>query len=394
MTKHALVFLAASIAIAQQLGAPRDTAFEGQKGVLLSNGKLQLTVLGQGATIASVVLVDDAEKLSPLWNPMRLAREAGREARFAGATGHFVCVDGFGQPSAEERAAGLPQHGEAHVTQFEMTRGAATNSVSFSAKLPIVNERFTRSFHIVEGENVVYVDSELENLLGFDRPVNWAEHATVAAPFVEPGKTTIALSGTRSQNRDYTANQAGRGAASGRGEEAPAPRRLAPGKDFIWPLAPGLDGKPVDLHVIPENPHFLDHAATLLDRGRELEWVSVLNVEKRLVYGYIFRRDEYPWLQHWGNYPSSAQVVRGLEFGTQPYDVPRRQTISENSMFNAPTYRWLPAKSKIESHFLLFYARVPEGFQEVDDIRLQGGAITIEDRSSAKQLMLTASRGL
>jgi hypothetical protein len=63
-------------------------------------------------------------------------------------------------------------------------------------------------------------------------------------------------------------------------------------------------------------------------------------------------------------------------------------------MFNAPTYRWLPAKSKIESHFLLFYARVPEGFQEVDDIRLQGGAITIEDRSSAKQLMLTASRGL
>jgi hypothetical protein len=246
----------------------------------------------------------------------------------------------------------------------------------------------------VEGENVVYVDSELENLLGFDRPVNWAEHATVAAPFVEARNTTVALSGTRSQHRDYTANQADRGAAPGRGGAPPTQRRLAPGKEFAWPFAPGLEGNLVDLHVIPEDPHFLDHAATLLDRDRELEWVSVLNSQKWLVSGYTFRRDEYPWLQHWGNYPSAAQVISGLEFGTQPYDLPRRQVISENSMFDVPTYRWLPAKSKIESHFLLFYARVPDGFREVDDIRLQSGRITIEDRSSGKQVVLAASRGL
>jgi hypothetical protein len=143
MAKDVILFLLASIMLAQPLGAPRDTTFEGQKAVLLSNSKLQLTVLGQGSTIASVVLMDDTEKLSPLWNPMRLAREAGREARFAGATGHFVCVDGFGQPSAEERTAGMPQHGEAHITRFEMTLDEAGNAVSFSGKLPIVNERFT-----------------------------------------------------------------------------------------------------------------------------------------------------------------------------------------------------------------------------------------------------------
>ena len=54
--------------------------------------------------------------------------------------------------------------------------------------MPIVQENFTRAYSMVDGENVIYVDSKLENLMGFDRPVNWAEHATVQAPFVEPGK--------------------------------------------------------------------------------------------------------------------------------------------------------------------------------------------------------------
>src|SRR5205807_919074 len=99
-----------------------------------------------------------------------------------------------------------PQHGEAHGTHFTVKEDAAGNAVSLSATLPIVQEVFSRTFHMVNGESVIYVDSRLENLMGFDRPVNWAEHATVAAPFLEPGRTVVTLSGSRSQNRDYLSN--------------------------------------------------------------------------------------------------------------------------------------------------------------------------------------------
>src|SRR5262249_30892806 len=152
---------------------------------------------------------------------------------------------------------------------------------------------------------------------GFDRPINWAEHATVAAPFVAPGKTTIALSGTRSQNRNYLANQ-----QQGRGGNQ---RRLVAGKDFMWPMAEGLDGSKIDMSVIPDNPHYTDHAATLFDPSQRLEWITALNTEKKLVYGYVLRREDYPWIQHWGNFPSVNGLVRGLEFGTQPYDISRRE---------------------------------------------------------------------
>src|ERR1041384_4905278 len=90
-----LFFLASALIFAQ---APSSTNFGNQPGMLLSSGKLQLVVLSKGGSIASVVMSDDPEKLNPMWNT------TGRGGDFNGINGHFVAVDGFGQPSAEERA--------------------------------------------------------------------------------------------------------------------------------------------------------------------------------------------------------------------------------------------------------------------------------------------------
>jgi len=42
-----------------------------------------------------------------------------------------------------------------------------------------------------------------------------------------------------------------------------------------------------------------------------------------------------------------------------------------NRMFDSPVYRWLPAKSKIASRFLMFYVKSPEGMTQVDNVRLE-----------------------
>jgi hypothetical protein len=371
------------------LVSAQTLSFEGQPAIMISSGRVSVTVLEQGATLASVTLSGESGAPDPLWNPVRLARENGRSAQFNGAFGHFVCVDGFGQPSPSERAAGMPMHGEAHLLQFRVNRDNAAGELEMKATLPIVQEVFTRTFHVVPGENVLYVDSRLENLLGFDRPVNWAEHATVSAPFVEPGKTFIEVSGSRSQNRPYSDSQSGRGNGPPRTQ-----RRLVSGVDFAWPFAPSLDGSTVDMRTLPEDPHFIDHAATLMDPSRDIEFVVAFNRARHLVYGYLFRRVDYPWVQHWGNYPAVAELVRGMEFGTQPYDVPRHDAIGMGTMFGAPTFRWLPAKGAIESHFLLFYSKTPEQMGKIDDVRIENGTIVIEDRANNQRLVLAAKRGL
>ena len=211
--------------------------FEGSRSLTLSSGTLELIFLPQGASMASLVMLDDSEKLNPLWNSVRLNREQGRKADPNSTTGHLVCVDGFGPVSPEESKAGLPMLGEAHLQPFEIqaNKSGTTAEVTLTAKLPIVQEMFTRIIRMVDGENVVYVESQLENLMGFDRPINWGEHATVGSPFVEAGVTVFDLSGVRSRTTPYTQ-------PTGPGGDTSVERRLASEQDFSWPLAPGRTG--------------------------------------------------------------------------------------------------------------------------------------------------------
>src|SRR5438876_7281626 len=126
--------------------APSATNFGGQPATLLSNGKIQLVVLTKGGSIASVVMLDDPEKLNPMWNTL------GRGGEFNGINGHFVAVDGFGQSSAEERAAGLGQHGEGHTLEYKVKseRNGSMSSATLTGLLPIVQEYFTSETEMVD----------------------------------------------------------------------------------------------------------------------------------------------------------------------------------------------------------------------------------------------------
>jgi len=348
--------------------------------VTLANRQIELTIAERGATLVNLVLLDDAEKLSPLWNP---AGPAGRAS--GGAAGHFICVDGFGPGSAEERAAGLPGHGEAHLQLWQIDRPAkdgTTGVITFHTRLPLAQENLTRTLRLVDGENAIYVESALESEVGFDRPIAWAEHTTLGSPFLQSGVTVSSISGSRAQNRPYQGT-------GGNGMN----RRLASGQNFTWPLAPGLDGKLIDLTAPPPDAHYMDHAAILVDPALTLGWIATVNTAKHLVIGYIFKRKEFPWVQNWGSYPATGNFARGLELSTQPYDEPRREAVAKNGMFGAPTFRWLPAKSTIHSSFLLFYAHTPDGFGKVESVRLDHGQIVIED-SAHKRITLAASRPL
>jgi len=368
--------------LATALFAQRSVTWEDRPGLELANDKIALTVLPHGGAMVDLILRDDHAKLSPLWNPVRMAREAGEPPRFGNSLGHFVCVDGFGPVSKEEQAAGMPGHGEAHTLPWETVssgKQGATLTVKFSVKLPLVQEIFTRTLRLVDGEQVVYVESELENLLAFDRPACWAEHATIGSPFLEAGRTVVDMSASRAKTRPY------------RPRPGPMAHRLASFVDFTWPMAPGAGGELLDIRAAPTTLGSGDHTTSLMDPARRLVWVTALHPEKHLLLGYVFRREEFPWTQNWENYPKSGKLARGLEFSTMPFDVPRREAVGTGTMLDAPTYRWLPAKSKIGAYFVMFYTRTPDGFRKVDEVTLEGGKLVIEDRAAGKRVTLAAS---
>jgi hypothetical protein len=357
-TKPLLLLFVAGVAGA---AAPQP---EKAKPFLLANDRLEWTISPDGARLDRVVM-KDGPPLSPL-----------------ATLGHFLALDGFGAPSDQEMAAGMPFHGEANHQVFRIlaaTDSGPSHSVTMQATLPLAQETLTRTAEIIDGENVVYVKSVLESLISVDRPLSWAEHATIGPPFMEKGKVVVDMPATRCRVRPFKPGE--------------IPGHLVYDKDFTWPMAPVVGGGEANIREIPTDHNWLDLASCEMDPSRTLAFVTALQLEKHLLYGYVFRREEYPWLMSWMNFTSDDRAARGMEFSTQPFDISHRDTVAMSPLFGVPTFRWLPAKSKIENHFVIFYTRVPEAFTKIDDVTLQNGRLTIVDRSGAT-LVLTASRAL
>jgi hypothetical protein len=358
---------------------PTAATFEGRSGYSLSNGAIDLIVLEKGATFASLVDTNDASKLNPLWNPAMLARESKQPPRFGNSIGHFVCVDGFGGTSPEERAAGFPGHGEAYSQDFTTRSFAKKDGVTtlvLSTPLPLAQETLTRTIRLADGEKIVYVQSRLESHTAFDRPIAWAEHATIGAPFLERGVTVVDLPAVRSKTRPYDRSQN---------------HRLASDKEFKWPDAPLTTSGTVDIRSAPVDLDSGDHTTSSLDPKKPYVWVTALHPKKRRMIGWIFKAADFPWIQNWEFYPKNGALARGLEFSTQPFDIPRREAVALSGLFDTPTFRWLPAKSVIETGFAIFYTDTPEGMTGVTDVRVENGSVTVEDSKSGRKVSFKAT---
>jgi hypothetical protein len=354
-----LILLALPVLIASaQQGSNSKQPF------VLANDKLEFTVSAVGGKFTKLQLQGDAS-LSPLH-----------------AIGHFLALDGFGAPSPEEQALGMPFHGEASKLPEEVLArhdAGPVHSIVLQSTLPLAQEKLTRTIELPDGENVIYVSSELESAITVDRPISWAEHATIGSPFLEPGKTFVDMPAKNCQVRPY--------------KPGPIPGHLTYGRSFTWPMAPTSGSEKVDIRAVPVGKKFLDLASCQIDPSRKLAFVTALNTDKRLLFGYVFPREDYPWVMSWMNFTGDEHAARGMEFSTQPFDISHRDTVAMSPLFGAPTFKWLPARAKIQSHFLIFYTVAPEGFTRVDDVKLEGGKLTIQDHAAGKQIILPASRG-
>jgi hypothetical protein len=366
---HRFLLSALTMAVlAQQVQAPARAEQEREgrppdtDSIVLVNSKLELTVSPTGAKFTKLVM-REGEPLSPL-----------------ASIGHFLALDGFGSPSEQEQALGMPFHGEANRQSFKVLSrndSGPAHSVTMQAGLALAQETLTRTVELVDGESVVYVRSQLESSLNVDRPISWAEHATIGPPFMEKGKVVVDMPATNCRVRPY--------------KPGGIPGHLIYDRDFTWPMAPTNDGGQTDIRLIPTDHNWLDLASCQMDPTRRLEFVTALHLEKHLVYGYLFRRVDYPWLMSWMNFTGDNRAARGMEFSSQPFDISHRETVAMSPLFGTPTFRWLPAKAKIETRFLIFYTRVPEGFTKIDDVTLDAGKLTISDHSG-KRVVLAVSR--
>jgi hypothetical protein len=383
-------------------GVVRDkNVMDGRPGFRLRANWGHVSVLAGGGHICELNL-NACTGVNPLWRPSwatidpfeyttaKHARKFGPppDGRLlSGIAGHSVSFDHFGPPSLEETAAGLTTHGEAPALKWNVQRQIQSPpQLQYGLTLPEARIGFSRNLSLDRVNPVIYCKEEAVNLSSYDRPISWNEHVTFGPPFLEARTTWF----------DVPATQA---------KVCPAsysPRfSLQPDADFIWPNAPTKDGQQVNLRTTPAE-RFGHYTAQLLNPNLEIGFIAACNPRLRLLVVYAFRRADFPWVGNWEEQYSRTSApwrgrtfCRGLEFSTTPFAIPRRQTIEQGPLFGEPTYRWLPAKSKVQVRFLILLFEVPETFHGVASVSIAKGKIdVVESGARGRKLSVVADKFL
>src|SRR5712691_578310 len=327
--------------------------YRGRRAAIVENDDVRVTTLEEGGHIAEIL--DKRSGINPLWTPPWTSIEpstfvrakhaeygSGSDAKLlAGIMGHNLCVDIFGGPSAEEAASGLTPHGDASIVRYEVEVDVTGHAMSMRALLPLAELRIERRLEL--RDRTVRVRESIENMTACDRPIGWTEHVTLGPPFLEKGLTELRASATRSKVFEHVFG---------------VDDYLLAGATFDWPFAPRADGGRCDLRRFTSAAASSAYTAHLMDAACEHAFFVAFSPSARLAFGYVWQRQDFPWLGIWEENHSrshapwnGATLACGLEFGASPMPESRREMIDRGRLFDVPTYRWIPAKSRVEVEY-------------------------------------------
>ncbi len=381
----------------------RRTRWSGRNAYELGNGAIRLTTLTGGGHIAAICL-DGADKdasINPLWTPPwsgidpHQYRERRHRRRFgtltegkllSGIAGHSLCLDYFGIPSAEEVGQGLSLHGEAPSSRWRVTktrRAVGSVACELAVTLPAAGLEFRRVITLRRGEQVAYFAETVRNQRKSDHFFHWTQHVTLGPPFLASNDVAISLPGTRAITfpDGYDEGKA----------------LLASNREFQWPQAPRADGSVADLTRTLIQPG-LGFVVGVQLVDRETAFIAAVNRRLRLMLAYCFRRRDFPWVAIWEeNRAISAPPwkgrteARGLEFGSTPLPVSRRDAFLTPRVFGEPTMTFVPARGRKSVRYAAILGVVPEGFDIVRDITIEDAGFRVF--GDAGQSFVIRSRG-
>lgn len=341
-----------------------ESAYRGRRAAVFENDHLRVTVLREGGHIAEIL--DKQSGVNPLWTPPWPSIEpsvydrathpeygAGAEAKLlAGIMGHNLCLDVFGGPSTEEAAAGITVHGEGSVLPYDIAESAG--GIVMRVRLRLAGLKFERRLEL--HGRALAIHETVENLSACDRPIAWTQHVTLGPPFLELGATQFRASAIRSKVYEHP---------FGSGDY------MSIGAEFAWPKAPRPGAGFADLRTFNGDPVSSAYTTHLMDQQREDAFFVAWSPAHRLAFGYVWKSADFPWMGIWEENRSRTQppwngqtITRGMEFGVSPMPETRREMIDRRRLFDVPTYRWLPAKSRLEVEYWAI-AQIADAIPEV-----------------------------
>ncbi|HEY4063127.1 MAG TPA: hypothetical protein VGM30_14575 [Puia sp.] len=268
--------------------------------------------------------------------------------------GHFLCCGRWGHPSAQEAADGMPDHGTFSNMEWRGTRQGGQR-LEMEATSGAEGLSIVKTLDLDLREPVFLVRDRIRNIGTRPESFHLVQHPTLSFPFLDDG-TLINCNASIGFNQAHALQ--------------------AEGHMSRWPLGYCEDGSVLGLRQSerPYNGLF----SFLIDREKPIGWIAAYSPEYRLLFGYCWRREDYPWVHLWQHWEERRIKYRAMEFGVAGFhnafgDLPAYPA----EFMGERAYLHLGRGEETERSYICFLQALPGGCSGVADIKWDGSAIVI-----------------
>lgn len=335
-----------------------ESGLEGRNLIKLESANSAVVIDLGGGSIVDFHL--KGHNLNPLiWNYPEKGDTAPR------SMGHFICLDRWGAASESETAHGMPWHGEAPNSNWDVLEKPAERNgkiySEISCDLSMAGINVKRSLTLDENESVLNVTESITNVNKLGRVYNIVQHATFGPPFLDES----VVFDTKVEK------------GFAQGGEMPNPEEPV----FYWPKTV-FDGKLVDFRSLSADNHGPGVISFIIDDDDEYGWATASNASKGLMIGYIWKTSEYPWLNMWRNIQNGKPVAFAFEFGSTGLHQPYQVLTEKGTIFGRQLFEYIDSGETVEKSYTNFLTKIPENYKGVAEIQFQGGSIIIKEHGN------------
>lgn len=324
-----------------------------ETAVRLQNEAVRLEIDSYGGAFTEFVNL--ANPVNPLtW---ALSDEQMPENNQDGAPfkGHFLCLGRWGSPSPGEIEAGIPHNGEQSNTMWEIVE-QSEEAVVMTNEAPLDGLSIRREVEMATGDPAFTVTETIRNTGSLGRASNVVQHVTLGPPFLS-GEMTVQTNAAKGFNQKFA---------------YPDPHRY----EYVWPegFMDTIGTKANLRQTSLEHNYVTTH---IFDPADTFGWVMAYNPREGLLLGYVWRLEDYPWLNIWNHHQDGEPVAKGLEFGTTGIGRPYRDLLETDTRFHGRnSWEYLDAGEEVEKSFLGFILDVGENV-EIGDLRVTAEEIEV-----------------
>jgi hypothetical protein len=130
----------------------------------------------------------------------------------------------------------------------------------------------------------------------------------------------------------------------------------------------------------------------LVDPSSEHGYFVAWNPRLRLLIGYVFSRQEFPWVNVWESTNAERQT-RGMEFSNTPIPGTTKNFARQEQIWGVPVYDWLDAKAELRKSYAAFVSAIPEGYMGVESVTIAGGKLNVAESITGNTIALDWAPG-